>query len=149
MIVTPASLTSRLTQVIAFGWLVVTPLFGCTQKTMELQVVVYNYWPRAIADVSVDGQYAGGSYGSYGIDGTGGKITCCVRVKTGQVTVDWTLDGPENSPRLGEHIHAHGALEKVPPDAQFLAVHIYPDQTVALEASRQLADSRPPKGTAQ
>ncbi|MDR6411972.1 hypothetical protein ACTJLC_21570 [Paraburkholderia sp. 22099] len=144
-----ANFAARLTRIMMCAALVITPLTGCAEKTMDLQVVVYNYWPRAIADVSVNGQYAGGSYGSYGIDGTGGKITCCVKVKTGSMTVDWTLDGPENSPRLGERIHAQASLASVPSDAEFLAVHIYPDQTVVLEATRQLADSRPSKGAAQ
>jgi hypothetical protein len=146
---TATNFPARLTRIIVYTLLVITPLFGCAEKIWNLQVVVYNYWPRAIADVSVNGQYAGGSYGSFGIDGTGGKITCCVTVKSGLVAVDWTLDGPENSPRLGQHIHAQGILGTVPPDAEFLAVHIYSDQTVVLDATRQLADSRPPKAAAQ
>ncbi|MCX7220963.1 MAG: hypothetical protein NTY70_19130, partial [Burkholderiales bacterium] len=51
-----------------------TPLMNaCAEKKMNLTVVVYNYWPRAITDVSINGKYAGGSFGAYAPGGTGSK----------------------------------------------------------------------------
>ena len=50
-------------------------LAGCTEQT--LNVVVFNYWPRPMAHVYVDGQHVGAGFGEYGPGGTGGSISCC------------------------------------------------------------------------
>ncbi|MEX3844720.1 hypothetical protein [Paraburkholderia sp. BR10882] len=47
---------------------------------MNIDVSIYNYWPRAIYDVAVNGQYAGGAYMAYHPGGAGGSTVCCVTV---------------------------------------------------------------------
>lgn len=116
---------------------------------MNLDVAIYNYLPRPIMDVSVNGQYAGGSFGEYHPGGAGGKITCCVKVHPGPISVQWTLDGPPDAPGNGTTIHATGVLDKVSSDDKVLTVHVYPDKTVMVETSKEYVDERPPKGTQQ
>lgn len=94
-------------------------------------------------DVSVNGQYAGGSFGEYHPGGAGGKIVCCVRIKPGPVVVEWTLDGPPDAPGNGKRIQATSVLGEVAHDAEVLTVHIYPDSSVVVEASEQYVDERP------
>lgn len=131
----------------AMAGVLATSLSACAEKSvekkMELTVVVFNYWPRPIADVTVDGQWAGGSFGSYGLGGTGGSLVCCAVVKPGPVKVAWVLDG--NGPRLGEAISVMATLSSIPRNAKYLSVHIYPDSHVELIAGNHMTDERPPK----
>jgi hypothetical protein len=121
-----------------------TPLMNaCAEKKMNLTVVVYNYWPRAIIDVSINGEYAGGSYGPYGPGGTGGTMIAGVPIRAGEQKIEWTLSGGENAPRLMEVISATAALKGLPSDAKILAIHIYPDETVFLETAQWLPKQRP------
>lgn len=109
-------------------------LSACAEKTMELTVVVFNYWPRPIIDVSVNGQWAGGSYEAHRHGSGGGSMVCCANVSPGEVTVKWALGGPRNAPRLGEEISARAVLLKIPKDAKYLITRIYPDSTVKVSA---------------
>ncbi|MFZ6751398.1 hypothetical protein [Undibacterium sp. Ren11W] len=111
---------------------------GTTQK--NLTVVVYNYWPRAIADVSINGKYAGGSFGAYGPGGTGGSMVAGVPIHVGEQKIEWVLDG--NLPRLNETLTATAILKDIPSDSKVLAIHIYPDETVFVETARRLPGER-------
>jgi hypothetical protein len=123
-----------------FAIMLSLPLGACAEKEMNLDVVVFNYWPRAIADVSVNGQYAGGSFGGFGPGGTGGKTVTGVPIKLGRQQVSWVLDGGEGAPRLGEAISASAELKKVPRDAKYLAIYIYPNETVEVATSHFYPD---------
>jgi hypothetical protein len=118
---------------------------GTTQK--NLTVVVYNYWPRAIADVSINGKYAGGSFGAYGPGGTGGSMVAGVPIHVGEQKIEWLLDGGEKQSRLGEKITATTVLKEIPKDATVFAIHIYPDETVFVETARRLPGEKPPGHT--
>ena len=115
---------------------------GTTQK--NLTVVVYNYWPRAITDVSINGQYAGGSFGAYGPGGTGGKMVAGVPISVGEQKIAWTLSGGKSTPRLGEIISVSSKLNDIPKGSKILAIHIYPDETVFVETAEWLPDEKPP-----
>jgi hypothetical protein len=121
-----------------------TPLMNaCAEKKMNLTVVVYNYWPRAIADVSINGKYAGGSYSAYHPGGPGGSMIAGVPIQVGEQKIRWMLDGAENQPRLFEKIVATTVLKEIPPNAKILAIHIYPNETVYIETAEWLPDERP------
>ena len=123
-----------------FAIMLSLPLGACAEKEMNLDVVVFNYWPRAIADVSVNDQYAGGSFGAFGPGGTGGSTVIGVPIKLGRQQIKWVLDGGEDDPRLGEAISASAELKKVPRDAKYLAIYIYPDETVEVATSHFYPD---------
>ncbi|WP_143745650.1 hypothetical protein [Massilia sp. KIM] len=103
--------------------------------TVTLDVVFFNYLDRFIYDAYIDGK-AGAVSAPY--RKTGGASFSGVRLKLGPKTVTWRLDGPEGMPRNGEKVVAKNwlALADLAPDAEFLGVHIYPDETVELIPSR-------------
>jgi hypothetical protein len=51
--------------------------------------------------------------------------------------VTWRLDGPEGTPRNGETVAAKNSpvLKDVPTGVKWLALHIYPDDTVEIKLS--------------
>lgn len=116
---------------------------SCAEKKMNLNVIVFNYWPRAIADVSINNEYAGGSFGAYGPGGTGGSMVTGVPIHVGEQKIVWTLDGSKNSPRLGEKITATIMLKDIPVNAKVLGIHIYPDETVFVETGIWHLDAHP------
>lgn len=128
------------------GLMAVLPLTACSERVMNLDVAVYNYWPRAINDVVVNGQYAGGAFMAYHPGGAGGSIVCCVKVKPGPITIEYSLGGAEGAPRLGEKNHATTVLREIPDDAKVLTVHVYPNKTISAEASAEYVDERPQPG---
>ena len=111
---------------------------------MDMNVVVFNYWPRPLADVYVNGQHLGAGYGEFGPGGTGGSISCCHKVKAGSVKVDWVLDGRADDPLTGTKMSASGELKEVKPGATYLGVYLYPDGTVALDTAKGIPDDRLP-----
>jgi hypothetical protein len=119
------------------------PLTACSERVMNLDVSIYNYWPRAINDVVVNGQYAGGAFMAYHPGGAGGSAVCCVKVKPGSITIEYSLGGPEGASRLGEKIRATTVLKEIPSDAKVLTVHVYPNGTISAEASAEYVDERP------
>lgn len=134
---------TALARSLLIGLISVLPLTACSERSMNLDVAVYNYWPRPILDVSVNGQYAGGSFGEYHPGSAGGKIVCCVKVKPGPVSVEWTLDGPPDAPGNGTKIRATTELGNISDNAKVLTIHIYPDKTVFAETSEEYVDERP------
>ncbi|WP_143745649.1 hypothetical protein [Massilia sp. KIM] len=99
--------------------------------TVVLDVVLFNYLDRAIFDVFIDGKAAALSTP---YPHTGGGTISGVRLQLGPKTVTWRLGGPEGMPRNGETVAAKNRLEltSLPPNAEFLAVHIYPGDIVEL-----------------
>lgn len=146
---TEAAVNSMIRRLIV-GLLSVLPLTACLERPMNLDVAVYNYWPRAIYDVAVNGQYAGGAFMAYEPGNAGGKIVCCVKVKPGPISIEYSLGGPQGAPRLGERIHATAVLQELPGDSKVLTVHVYPNATAIAEASKEYVDERPePEGKKQ
>jgi hypothetical protein len=119
-------------------------LTACATTQKNLTVVVYNYWPRAIADVSINGHYAGGSYSAYHPGGPGGSMVTSVPISVGEQKIVWLLDGGRKDPRFGAKITATAVLKDIPSGAKILAIHIYPDETVFVETAEWLPDEKPP-----
>lgn len=118
---------------------------GCGAQAMDMNVVVFNYWPRAMADVYVDGQHVGAGFGAYGPGGTGGSIACCSAISAGKsVEIKWMLGGGEDDPLTGKVMTASAKLEEIKPGARYLGVYLYPDGTVALDTARGIPDNRNP-----
>lgn len=117
-------------------------LWACKSnpKTVTLDVVTFNYWNRPIYDVFIDGK-SGDSSTAY--PATGGSTISGVRLALGPKQVTWRLDGELHLPRNGDLVTARNVphLTNVAADAHFLAVHIYPDETVELITSRHYPDS--------
>jgi hypothetical protein len=119
-------------------------LQSCGGGAVEMNVVVFNYWPRALADVYVNGQHVGAGFGAYGPGGTGGSIWCCYKVKPGPIKVDWTLDGREGDPLTGTTRSATATLKAVNPRADTLGIFLYPNGHLALETGRGIPNDRLP-----
>lgn len=116
---------------------IVFSLCACssTRRVVSLDVVTFNYLNRPIHDVFIDGK-SGDSSTAY--PQTGGSTISGVKLRLGPKLVTWKLDGKRGTPRNGETVTARNALElsDVSKDAVFLAIHIYPDETVELITSR-------------
>jgi hypothetical protein len=108
---------------------------GAPKMSVTLDVVFFNYLDRPIFDAFVDGK-GGDSARPY--PATGGSTITGVTLSTGPKKVTWRLDGPEGTPRNGETVTAKNTpvLPDVSRDARYLAVHIYPDETVELVVTR-------------
>jgi len=111
------------------------PACQAAPMSITLDVVTFNYWNRPIYDVFVDGK-SGDSSTAY--PATGGSTITGVRLNLGPKQVTWKLTGKRGTPRNGETVVARNTpqLVDVPRDAVFLAVHVYPDETVELITSR-------------
>ena len=110
---------------------------GCGAREMEMNVVVFNYWPRALADVYVNGQHVGAGYES---NGGGSSISCCYAIRPGAIKVGWMLDGRADDPQTGKAMSAVAELKEIKPGAQYLGVYLYPDGTVALDTAKGIPD---------
>ena len=142
----PDAAVNTLGRCLFVGLLSVLPLTACSERPMNLDVAIYNYWPRAIYDVAVNSQYAGGAYMAYHPGGAGGSTVCCVQVKPGTISIEYSLGGPEGAPRLGERIHATAVLRDLPGGSKILTVHVYPDASAVAEASKEFVDEQPEPG---
>lgn len=117
--------------------------FGSSSMTREvtLNVVLYSYLERPIFDVYLNGKWVGDA-SAYG---GGGGIISGVPVTLGPQALTWRLDGPKGTPRNGEVVSAKRALslspDQIPPDARYLGVHIYPDETAELNLSRYIPEA--------
>lgn len=113
----------------------------CKAKPMKvvLSVVLFNYLDRPIFDVFVDGKMG---FGSDAYPATGGGIISGVNFDLGPKKVSWRLDGPPGTPRNGETVSNKNPLrlDTVVPNARYLGVHIYPDDSVELITSVGLPD---------
>jgi hypothetical protein len=129
---------SRLRHSVIIG--LVLALQSCGGGAVEMNVVVFNYWPRALADVYVNGQHVGAGYGAFGPGGTGSKISCCYKVKPGSVKIDWMLGGGEGDPLTGTTRTATVSLKEIRPGADYLGVYLYADGRVLLDTARGIPD---------
>lgn len=130
------SLLARFVRVLGItGVSVVLAACKSGPRSVTLDVVTFNYLNRPIFDVFVDGK---GGDSSTAYPATGGSTMSGVKLYVGPKQVTWTLDGEPGTPRNGEVVSAKNplSLNAVPADAVFLAVHIYPDETVELITSR-------------
>jgi hypothetical protein len=96
--------------------------------TVSLDVVLFSYLSRPIFDVFLNGKDAGDS-GAY--PATGGGTIAGVQVPLGPQMVKWRYAD------TGETVTAINApeLQNVPKNSVFLALHIYPDDTVEIFVS--------------
>jgi hypothetical protein len=110
---------------------------ACETKPMKvvLNVVLFSYLDRPIFDVYIDDGGFGETSGSY--PNTGKGVVAGVSLTLGPKKVSWRLDGPEGTPRNGETVVNKNALEltDIVPGAEYLGVHIYPDETVEFSTS--------------
>lgn len=99
-----------------------------------LNIMVFNYWDRPIFEVNIDGK---GDEASAAYPNTGNGVTGGVPLVLGPKKVTWRLGGPEGLARNGDTIANKNRLELVDlvPGAQYLGIHIYPDETVELSTS--------------
>lgn len=101
-------------------------------KTVVLDMVLFSYLDRPIFDAFLNGKGGDSTFGDP--EAAGGSTITGVSVPLGPQRVTWRLDGPEGMSRNGELVVARNVplLTEVPPKARFIAVHIYPDDTVEL-----------------
>lgn len=119
---------------------------ACGARAVDMNVVVFNYGPRPLADVYLNGQHVGAGFGAFGPGGTGGSVSCCHEVAPGTIEVEWMLGGPEGDPLTGTMRSATARLEAIHPDAEYLAVYLYPDGTVAFDTAKGIPEDRLPPG---
>lgn len=108
------------------------------KKEIVLDVVMFNYWDRPIFDVILNG----GDIGVAGAYGGGRGVMTDVTIPLGSQTLTWRLDGPRGMARNGETVTVKNLLtlspETIQSNANYLAVHIYPDSTAELMTSENL-----------
>jgi hypothetical protein len=118
---------------ICWGGISLLFISACESKpmTVNLDVVLFSYIDRPVFEVFINGD-AGSS--SRGMPAVGGGTIAGVSIPLGPQKVTWTLDGPEGMARNGEKVNAKNSLElkDVPQNHRYLAIHIYPDDTVEL-----------------
>lgn len=110
---------------------------ACEAKpmTVTLDVVLFSYLDRPIFDVFINGK-AGDSSGVY--PETGGSTISGVMIPLGPQRITWTLDGPEGMADNGKIVIAKNTpiLNEIPKNSRYLAIYIYPDNTVELLTSQ-------------
>lgn len=103
-----------------------------------LNAVTFNYTTTAVFDVFLSGKNAGGAGPLSG----GGGIMAGVQLPLGEQTLAWRLDGPEGMARNGDTVTAKNKLvietERIPSDARYVGVHLYPDDTAELSFANAL-----------
>jgi hypothetical protein len=117
---------------------------SCGVKAVEMNVVVFNYTPRPLADVYVNGQHVGAGFSEYGPGGTGGSISCCFNVRAGAVKIDWVIDGPPSDPLTGKKMSSTTTLNEIGAQAAYLGVYLYADGTVQVDTAKGIPADRLP-----
>jgi hypothetical protein len=115
---------------------------SCGVFAVKMNVVIFNYLPRPLADVYFNDEHVGAGFGAYGSGGTGGSISCCFSVKPGTHKIDWVLDGwvERGDKDIGKRLSAEVTLKDIKPNADYLGIYIYPDGSVALDTSKGIPD---------
>lgn len=114
---------------------------GCMAHGTKVNVVVFNYTPTPLGEVTIQGNYIGGYYQAYA-DGTGGKIYCCIDVRSGHAALEWTYGGEEGAPKAGTQATAAGEIPKPAADDRYLGVHVYPDEKVEYTMTRDIPEEK-------
>ena len=129
-----------------------SPLMGCNaqetpkgfpmKERVVLHLVTYNYLDRPIHDVFLNKVDIGGG-NAFG----GSGIITGVTIPLGPQTLTWELGGPRGMARNGETVAVKNALiltaDQIPPDARYIGVHIYPDDTAEFTFSEHFPDTTP------
>lgn len=102
------------------------------RKAVNVDVIVFNYTPQPIAEVTVQGHYIGGYYEEYDDGGTGGKSYCCVEVQSGEAEVSWEFDREVGTlaPPEGWQRTIRGEIPVPEGVPRYLGVHVYPGPVV-------------------
>jgi hypothetical protein len=127
----------RIIYLLGFGFLM--PLAACGKGSKMrnfavLDVEMFSYIDHVIIDIIFDGTDLG-VMNRFG--GTG--VIAGVRIPFGIQTLTWVLDGPEGTPRIGEHVTIKNTLTisdgQIPPRAAYIGLHLYPDDTAEVTFS--------------
>lgn len=130
---------SRRAFVAALGSLLFINACKTKALSVSLHVVLFSYLDRPIFDVEIDG---GVGETSAAYPNTGKGVTAGLGLTLGVKKVTWRLDGPEGAPRNGETVvnKNHLELNELVPGAEYLGLHIYPDDTVEFTTSVRRPD---------
>lgn len=103
--------------------------------SVTLDLVLFSYLRRPIFDVFIDGK-GGDSSGVF--PETGGSTISGLLLEPGPKHITWRLDGENGMVDNGKTIVAENAviLHDIKPSSRYLALHIYPDNTVELLTSQ-------------
>ena len=100
-----------------------------------LNISLFNYLNRPIFDVSVNGTDFGGAleHSFYGAN----AVMVDQPVTLGAMKVTWRLDGPEGMSGNGNTVAAKNTptISEISKDIRWLALHIYPDDTIEIKLS--------------
>lgn len=132
---------SQLKKCMIFFFFALLPITGgCMGNKINVEVVVFNYTERPIAEITVQDQYMGGFYQAYGPGGTGGGIYCCIDVTPGEAEVKWEVGWPVKDPLPPEGINRVGSSVIPKPNGpyKYLGIHIYPDEKVEFTLTRDI-----------
>lgn len=116
---------------------------GCMAHEMTVNVVVFNYTQKPLANVSIQAKYIGGYYQEYS-EGTGGKIYCCIDVKSGDANVSWEYDRDPSDNRPDDYFKRSisGVIPEGRSRSKYLGVHVYPSEGVEFTLSRDIPPER-------
>lgn len=127
--------TKRRLITIIVGLGLLSPLVACgkggkpMQKKYGFDVMAFNFLDRPILDIHLNGLDIGVA-SKYGMSGVVGGVP----VPMGPQTLSWRLDGPRGTPGNGERVTTQSVIvlkeNEIPPDAEYLGIYIYPDNTV-------------------
>lgn len=108
--------------------------------TVYLNISIFSYLDRPIFDVYMNktdfmGASAHAFYGSNG-------VMLNQQITLGAQKVTWRLGGPKGMARNGETVTAKNTpeLKEIPAGVKWIALHIYPDDTVELAFSKGSPD---------
>jgi hypothetical protein len=108
-----------------------------------LSVVLFNYINRPIFEVLLNGSDIGGAM-AYG---GGGGVMTGETIPFGTQKLTWRLGGSEGTPRNGNTVRAKNALviskDQAPPNARYIGVHIFPDDTAEFTFSQYIPEASP------
>lgn len=108
---------------------------GCEAKKMKvfLNISLFSYLDRPIFDVLMNGTDFGPAleHSFYGSN----AVMVDQPIVLGAMKVTWRLDGPEGMPGNGSMVAAKNipTISEISKDIKWLALHIYPDDTVEIK----------------
>lgn len=122
--------------------LLLTATCHAKPMTVTLDLVLFSYLRHPIFDVFIDGK-GGDSSGVF--PETGGSTISGVQLTLGPKHVTWRLDGPEGAAGNGQTIVAKNFVQllNIQPNSRYLALHIYPDNTIELLTSQYYPQPSP------
>ena len=101
-----------------------------------LNISLFSYLDRPIFDVMMNGTDFGGAleHSFYGSN----AVMVEQPITLGRQIVTWRLDGKEGAPGNGDTVAAKNIpnLDEIRKDVKWVALHIYPDETVEVSLSK-------------